>query len=832
MITINTRIDDLFLSGLFPNVRAYNCCSGFETVLDLLTYYENNESFLRLRSCGKKTNIELTELCKMLESWGLNANSQEKAVLKNEAVDYSDPIKMKPIYGQELYYVNGIYLETSLEQLHKDGLIQSIRCVNSCNNSRIYTLLDLLEYYCENGSFLGIHNLGTKSNKELMTFISPLIDEYKYKTARCYKQDIDCVDVESKTSSIDKSELERIVSEYCKNGLHDKSLFNGFVNSDGLFDINSRFGLQSVFEFHDFSFFVLSYLKRDDAVLKQFQRVYDSILYYQASFPSMLLNAVNELNDNARAYVDVKGEMMLSKIGLTHRIKGIKSLLEFYFSNNENDRGSAVVRNYLNGKIKALFETVSKLNQKGDSYVIKDLYDSLGIIGCDYGFVAEFLFKNKKLPLFYLLECYCNSVLSEYKKSIKQGRLDGCRKLNKSVACAVYYGLGSERGCTEAEVSRLLSVSRQTANNYIKEGIVRCAGLDCFDWNECYRFDVENSSFLFETKESLIKSIKKKEKLTSGEDALIKTFYTICDSVFFEFNGSRYVLNFDKKEWSRHKIDQSINSIISLVDKKRIKDEVLVIEDLLPDKLNEIQVRYLIEFVGFLLKENPNCSMYEGRLILYKNHYKDMSDLAQEILEEAGIPMRAREILVKALEKEPAHKVTSIAQLKHYLYINNDIMSLGKTGLYALKKWGMESNTIRACAIDFLKAKGEPQRIEDILEYVNSIFPNVNQHSLESSLKTEKSISFLGDKSYALIDKSYDYVKSNVSYLIFKLIEGLKSFIQTNHAFPAAISKDTDEEILHETWYEVIERLNELASDDRNAINEFKNMYAEYIPTD
>lgn len=832
MITINTRIDDLFLSGLLPSVRAHTCCSGFETVLDLLTYYENNESFLQLRNCGKKTNIELIELCKMLESWGLNANSQEKAGLINDAVNHSDSIKLNPIYGQELYYVNGIYLETTLEQLHKDGLIQSIRCVNSCNNSRIFTLLDLLEYYCENGSFLGIHNLGTKSNKELIAFISPLIDEYKSKTARCYKQEIGFVDVESKESSIDKSDLELIVSEYCKNGLHDKSLFNGFVNSDGLFDINSRFGIQSVFDFHDFSFFVLSYLNRDEGVLKHFQRIYDSILYYHASFPSMILDAVNELNDNARVYVDVKGEMMLPKIGLTYRIKGIKSLLEFYFSNNENDHGSAAVRNYLNGKIRALFETVSKLNQEGDSFVVKDLYDSLGIIGCDYGFVAEFLFENKKLPLFYLLECYCKSVLSEYKKNVKQGRLEGPRKLYKSVACAVYCGLGSEKGCTEAEVSRLLGVSRQTANSYIKDGIARCASLDCFDWKESYSCDVENSSFLFETRESFVKSIKEKEKLSSGENAIIKTFFTICDPVIFEFKDCCYILNFDRKEWARHKIDKSINSIITLVDKKRIKDEVFIIRDLLPRTMKESQIKYLFEFVGFLLKENPNCSVYEGRLILYKNHYMDMSDLAQKVLEEAGIPMRAREILARALEIEPAHKVTSIAQLKHYLYINNDIISLGKTGLYALKKWGMESNTIRACAIDFLRAKGEPQRIEAILEYVNSVFPNVNQHSLESSLKTEKSISFLGDKSYALIDKSYDYVKSNVSYLIFKLIEGLKSFIQTNHAFPAAISKDTDEEILHETWYDVIERLNELAPDDRNAINEFKNMYEEYIPAD
>jgi hypothetical protein len=832
MITINTRIDDLFLSELLPSVRAYNCCrlSGFETVLDLLAYYENNESFLRLRSCGKKTNIELAELCKMLESWGLNANSQEKKV--NEAVNHSDSLKLKPVQGQELYYINGIYLETSIEQLHKDGLIQSIRCVNSCNNSRIYTLMDLLEYYCEKGSFLGIHNLGTKSNSELMAFVSPLIDEYKTKTARCYKQDVNCIDVDSRVSSIDKSDLELIVSEYCKNGSRDKSLFDGFVNSEGLFDINSRFGLQSVFDFHDFSLFVLSYLRRDDAVLKQFQGVYDSILYYHASFPSLLVDAVNKLSDNARTYVDVKGEMLLSKIGYTHRIRGIKSLVEFYFSNNGKDCGDAVVHNYLNGKIKTLFETISKLNQKGDSYVIKDLYDSLAINGCDYGFVAEFLFKNKKLPLFYLLECYCKSILSEYKKGITRGRLGDSRKLYKCVACAIYYGLGSERGCTEADVSRLLSVSRQTANNYIKEGIVRCAGLDCFDWNECYRFDVKNSSFLFETKKSLIMSIKEKEKLTSGEDALIKTFFAICDSVFFEFDGCRYILNFDKKEWSRYKIDKCINSIISLVDNKRIKDEVLVVEDLLPDKLNESQVGYLIEFVGFLLKENPNCNVYEGRLVLYKNYYKDMSELAQEVLEEVGTPMRADEILAKALEKEPAHKVTSIAQLKHYLYINEDIMSLGKSGLYALKKWGMESSTIRTCVIEFLRTKGEPQRIEDILEHVNNEFPNVTQHSLESSLKTAKSISFLGDKSYALIDKSYDYVKSNVSYNIFKLIEELSNFIQTNHAFPAAISNNADEEILHETWYDIIERINELAPDDRNAINEFKNMYEEYIPAD
>ena len=61
-------IKDLLRDGKI-SVRTSNCCfnARFETILDILEYYESGESFFNIRNAGKKTCIELEDLYKELE---------------------------------------------------------------------------------------------------------------------------------------------------------------------------------------------------------------------------------------------------------------------------------------------------------------------------------------------------------------------------------------------------------------------------------------------------------------------------------------------------------------------------------------------------------------------------------------------------------------------------------------------------------------------------------------------------------------------------------------------------------------------------------------------
>ena len=59
-------IESIFLNGEL-SMRSYNSCrsSEIDTVKELIEYYEKYDSFLRLRMCGEKSNLELIKICEI-----------------------------------------------------------------------------------------------------------------------------------------------------------------------------------------------------------------------------------------------------------------------------------------------------------------------------------------------------------------------------------------------------------------------------------------------------------------------------------------------------------------------------------------------------------------------------------------------------------------------------------------------------------------------------------------------------------------------------------------------------------------------------------------------
>jgi DNA polymerase/3'-5' exonuclease PolX len=57
-------IESIYLDGEL-SVRSYHSCrsSEIDTIKELIEYYEKNSSFLKLRMCGKKSNLELIKIC-------------------------------------------------------------------------------------------------------------------------------------------------------------------------------------------------------------------------------------------------------------------------------------------------------------------------------------------------------------------------------------------------------------------------------------------------------------------------------------------------------------------------------------------------------------------------------------------------------------------------------------------------------------------------------------------------------------------------------------------------------------------------------------------------
>lgn len=822
MITLDTTVEELFEMDLLKSIRAFNCCklAKFVTVEDLMCYYQGNgNSFMSLRNCGKKTNIELIEVCQNLVSWGVKPICYDKI---DEPIE--EGISIKQIQGKlkQMYLSNGLSLSVSLQQLYDFGYIKSIRCVNSCFNYDIITLFDLLEYYLLNGTFLGVRNLGKKSEKELLDIVSPVLEEYK-----SIKNEVHVVTIsERKEVCSTKFDVffKSFISDFCIDKGVDISSFDSFSFTDSKNSVNNRFGINDVYLFHDFVKYYFLYAKKNEIDRDISGRLNAVFFNYLDSFPSKLLEAVSEMDEALRLYVDVKCDALLYENKCPVSISGFRKLIEYCFSYDIEKRSKRSTTNKL---LSELYDFICKSRQLDvKKCIVQDVREFIRLDRCDYNFVADFILSNNCFPLFYLLEHYYKDIMVEYKlakrkKSLKSGRLKSI------VSFAFRYGIGGGEHMTLKQISNCMGVSTERIRQYAKKGVIKTIGFDRYNWNGYFANRVNAVGAKYVLNE-LPTKIKETERLDSSETTILDVIEELSAFLVFNYNNQKYILSVEKKE--QKKVEKAIKTVLYEVEQKRVEDKVVLIKDYFPSNIDVKYVNALVSLISVILENDNCCSVYGDKLILYKNQHKNIEELSVAVLEESGKPMTAEEILQKVLEKEPTHKVTNVSQLKHYLFVNEKIHAIGKTGLYGLIKWGVKTVTIRGLAAEYLIQKGTPQKIECIFDYVSRVFPNLNIHSLETNLKLDKKIVFVGNGTYALLDQKYSFDESKTSITITQLIKDLKCFIESNRSFPAAFSIDQKEENLHDSWYDVIERLDELSFEDRNAINEFKELYECFIP--
>ena len=131
---------DELISNLELSERTRNICryNGLLTIKQLSIYYKRYNSFLNLRNCGEKSNLELIALI-----------NPDKDSYNNSAVNWST------ILIEDIYHMGCL----------------SERSKNVCLNNDIHTFKDLLKVYKIHTTFLKFQNCGRKSNEELLSLI-------------------------------------------------------------------------------------------------------------------------------------------------------------------------------------------------------------------------------------------------------------------------------------------------------------------------------------------------------------------------------------------------------------------------------------------------------------------------------------------------------------------------------------------------------------------------------------------------------------------------------------------------------------------------------------
>ncbi|MEG0124344.1 MAG: hypothetical protein RR665_02575, partial [Malacoplasma sp.] len=203
-----------------------------------------------------------------------------------------------------------------------------------------------------------------------------------------------------------------------------------------------------------------------------------------------------------------------------------------------------------------------------------------------------------------------------------------------------------------------------------------------------------------------------------------------------------------------------------------------------------------------------------------RNTFKTLPEYAYEALEMLGKPSHISAIneQIKILKPDYENEIANTALSK-----SRGFISFSRTSTFGLKKWELESNTIkggtiRSIAEEFLLKNDKPMHISDISEYVLIYRPESNEKSILYNLKMEDNNRFLFFRQAFIGLKRKKYNESTLEILDEndrseqrswdENYQELINFIEINKRVPSS-SNCPPEEI----------RINKWLSIQRNKIN-------------
>ena len=197
-----------------------------------------------------------------------------------------------------------------------------------------------------------------------------------------------------------------------------------------------------------------------------------------------------------------------------------------------------------------------------------------------------------------------------------------------------------------------------------------------------------------------------------------------------------------------------------------------------------------MEIAKIFLSEVFEIEIHPGDTIEVKQGKIDVSKEIIEVLETFGHTMSLDDIYMFFKDKYPDHKYEEAVQLRPSIINSDEIVAIGKSGQYALKKWNTFTGCIKDCAYMILQEATEPMPDAELVEKVLEYFPNSSFRSIMSTLVSDPQERFTHytDSSTWLVEKDHLTNKNKVRYRISSedRFEDLKAFIATYKRWPFA----------------------------------------------
>ncbi len=284
-----------------------------------------------------------------------------------------------------------------------------------------------------------------------------------------------------------------------------------------------------------------------------------------------------------------------------------------------------------------------------------------------------------------------------------------------------------------------------------------------------YKLNSKNDFILID--QSFADKINAKEDLT-----LTPKFYTLVFSIFL----SKSYSTFQDKDSSFRNYYLIKNEFARVFDFSSFYDDLY---QRINKRIDQTYRIGLDQFIRTFLKESdlslikqirPICIHiaqeelqievdHENHLVLARNTLVKLSEYIIDILEKHGKPMQLKEIhqQLSVITPKTPHNIES---LRSSILSIDEIIAIGKTSTYSLKKWSeIKTGTIKELVAEYLEQFNEPRHISDVTDFVVK-YRDTSDKNILSNLKLDRTNTFMFFKKGYIGLRSRKYKRLSGKY--------------------------------------------------------------------
>lgn len=758
-------IDEIFISNKI-SVRTRNICknNGLYDLQSIINFYNDKNSFLNLRNCGRKSNEELISLC----------------IQKDDSFNLSNLNGYKEIISNTFNNLN-----KSVDKMFQKNEI-SFRTRNICKSYNLIDLDSIINHFKIYQSFLNIKNCGDKSNEELILI--------------CKKNGINTNKEKLKTLEVDNthnllklhfnnlsSKSKNYIKNYLKGDISIKNISEKIIfNSEFKYSNIRNFGEKSIQElkcFFDYTKFILN--SNHDLKINQNQ-----FLTYNSNVITSDFNCTDDEIEEIDNYIKIN----LNKLSI---------------------RSSKIISSYLKGKFNT-HNFIDKILKNNDfysqalkntsEYSKKELNDFIASIEkciANYFKCENQLDFHKNINYFEESKLILRDQFFEKQSIFKlvDFKISQNKIFNKNENIIFRKGFKIYQNQVELtliEIANELNLTRERVRQKRKSILenlfkgfefIKNINEDIFQL-----YNIDSSQLILDLDYDLIN----KDYKTNFSKEFITFIIYIFISDKFELVGEledvflpKYKNSKDRHNWSKFYI---INK-----DLTKIFDFNNFIQDL-NERLNErIEETYSFQFNSYLsnfMKEYDNTQItllqpvvekiineefdifidFNENIVFERNTVKQVYEYAIEALEKLGVPSNIEEIFNYIIKDFPEITKSKEA-LRGSLQRTPEVIYFGRSSTYGLKKWetekeGIKGGTIKDIILDYLENKNYPVHIIELLNEVHRYREATNAKNIITNLKLDPQNQFIifNQSFIGLSKKSYNSKLSNLPKFLGKTI--------------------------------------------------------------